>query len=120
MSVRERRLVPRWRLRAAVEVESDAGRWSGVSYDVSAGGIFIGASGAPPLGGRVAVLVLLPDGTRLSLGGVVRWVRPAATAAGLPAGFGLEWDALPLAALRAMLHFAELQEPAAAPLKLAL
>lgn len=112
MSERERRLYPRWSLHAAVDVESDAGRCAGISYDVSAGGIFVATHGAPALGVQVAVTVMLPDGTRLSLGGVVRWVRPRACAsAGLPAGFGIEWDYLPMEALRALLHFAELREP---------
>ncbi|HEY1586698.1 MAG TPA: PilZ domain-containing protein [Polyangia bacterium] len=112
MSGRERRLCPRWTLHAAIDVESDAGRWAGISYDVSAGGIFVATHGAPELGVQVAVTVMLPDGTRLLLAGAVRWVRPTTCASpGLPAGFGIEWDYLPMDALRALLHFAELREP---------
>ncbi len=42
----------------------------------------------------------------------MRWVRePERASAGLPAGCGIEWDALPMEALRSLLHFAELREP---------
>ena len=113
MSGRERRIFPRWSLHAAVDVAaSDGARWAGLSFDVSAGGIFVATPGTPAVGVAVAVTVTLPDGTRLELDGTVRWVRPPARAgAGLPAGFGIEWDELPMDALRALLHFAELRDP---------
>jgi Tfp pilus assembly protein PilZ len=111
VSGRERRRFPRWSLHAAVDVLSDDRCWSGLSYDVSAGGIFVATLEAPPLGLDVTNIVMLPDGTRLSLRGVVRWVRATADASGgLPAGFGVEWHELPMSALRAMLHFAELRD----------
>ena len=112
MTGRERRVFPRWSLHAAVDVASDRERFAGLSFDVSAGGIFVATHEAPPLGTDVAVQVTLPDGTRLDLAGVVRWVRPPARAsAGLPAGIGIEWHELPMDALRALLHFAELRDP---------
>jgi uncharacterized protein (TIGR02266 family) len=112
VSTREKRIFPRWSLHAAVDVESEDNLWAGLSYDVSAGGIFVATSGGPPVGTDVDVTVTLPDGTRLELAGTVRWVREAARAsAGLPAGIGIEWELLPMEALRSLLHFAELRDP---------
>lgn len=112
MSGREKRVFPRWSLHAAVDIESEDNLYAGLSYDVSAGGIFVATHDSPPIGTDVNIVVTLPDGTKLGLGGVVRWVRDAQRAsAGLPAGVGIEWDELPMAALRSLLHFAELRDP---------
>ena len=112
MNGRGRRVFPRWALHAAVDVESDDGLYAGLSYDVSAGGIFVATVDTPPIGADVEVTVTLPDGTRLELAGAVRWVRePEQASPGLPAGVGIEWDTLPMEALRLLLRFAELRDP---------
>jgi Tfp pilus assembly protein PilZ len=111
-SGREKRVFPRWTLHAAVDVATDDTVYGGLSFDVSAGGIFVATIDTPPIGSEVDVMVMLPDGTRLQLAGTVRWVRePACATPGLPAGCGIEWDDLPMEALRSLLHFAELREP---------
>jgi uncharacterized protein (TIGR02266 family) len=112
VSGRERRIFPRWSLHAAVDVASDDNFYAGLSYDVSAGGIFVATHQGPPLGTVVDVTVTLPDATKVALGGTVRWVRSVERASpGLPPGIGIEWDTLPMEALRSLLHFAELREP---------
>lgn len=112
MKGREHRVFPRWSLHAAVDVESDDNLYAGLSYDVSAGGIFVATVDSPPIGSAVAVKVLLPDGTKLDLNGTVRWIRDYDRAsAGLPAGVGIEWEELPMEALRSLLRFAELRDP---------
>jgi uncharacterized protein (TIGR02266 family) len=112
MNGRGRRIFPRWTLHAAVDLESDDNFYAGLSYDVSAGGLFVATVDMPPIGAAVDIVVTLPDATRLQLTGVVRWVRePARASSGLPAGIGIEWDALPMEALRQLMHFAELREP---------
>jgi uncharacterized protein (TIGR02266 family) len=99
-------------LHAAVDVESEDNLYAGLSYDVSAGGIFVATFDSPPIGSQVEVTVRLPDGSKIDLIGVVRWVRDSARATpGLPAGCGIEWNELPMDALRGLLHFAELREP---------
>jgi uncharacterized protein (TIGR02266 family) len=99
-------------LHAAVDLESEDCLYAGLSYDVSAGGIFVATIDTPPIGARVEVIVTLPDGTRLELAGVVRWVRePQQSSPGLPPGVGIEWDELPMDALRSLMHFAEMREP---------
>ena len=112
MKSREHRVFPRWSLHAAVDVASEDNLYAGLSYDVSAGGIFVATIASPPIGSAVAVTVTLPDGTRLDLAGTVRWSRDFQRAsAGLPAGVGIEWDNLPMDALRSLLRFAELRDP---------
>lgn len=112
MSGRERRIFPRWALHAAVDIESENNLWAGLSYDVSAGGIFVATHQPPAIGTDVRVSVTLPDGTKIELDGVTRWIRdPQRASPGLPAGVGIEWEELPMQALRALLHFAELREP---------
>lgn len=112
MSGREKRVFPRWSLHASVDIASEDNLWAGLSYDVSAGGIFVATHEGPPVGTEVDVTVTLPDGTKLELAGAVRWARDAARAsAGLPAGVGIEWDMLPMESLRSLLHFAELRDP---------
>jgi Tfp pilus assembly protein PilZ len=109
---REHRIFPRWTLHAAVDIASEDNLYAGLSYDVSAGGIFVATVDMPPIGRTVAVTVTLPDGQRLDLAGTVRWTRDVRQASsGLPAGVGIEWDTLPMDALRSLLRFAELREP---------
>ena len=112
MNGREHRVFPRWNLHAAVDITSEDNLYAGLSYDVSAGGIFVATVDMPPMGSAVSVTVTLPDGTRLELAGTVRWTREYRQAsAGLPAGVGIEWDLLPMEALRLLLRFAELRDP---------
>jgi len=104
--------LPRWAMSASIGIETEDNLYAGLSYDVSAGGIFVATYDAPPVGARVDVNVVLPDGRELMLGGVVRWVRDAELASdGLPAGCGIEWKGLPVEALRAFEKFAEEREP---------
>ncbi|MDB4964982.1 MAG: Signal recognition particle receptor protein FtsY [Myxococcales bacterium] len=106
------RALSRWALRAAVNMESEDNLYAGLSYDVSAGGIFVATFDTPPIGARVDLVLTLPDGLELALSGVVRWVREAQLASdGLPAGCGIEWDELPDGALLAFLRFAKAREP---------
>lgn len=102
----------RWAMSASIGLETEDNLYAGLSYDVSAGGIFVATVDTPPIGARVDVTVVLPDGLELSLAGVVRWVRDADLASdGLPPGCGIEWKGLPVEALRAFERFAEEREP---------
>jgi uncharacterized protein (TIGR02266 family) len=110
--MRERRILPRWELRAGVSLESDDNLYAGISCDVSAGGIFVATLAPPPVGCDVKVHVTMPDGSVLELEGAVRWVREEEkSSAGLPTGCGIEWHELPMHALRSLIHFAELRDP---------
>ena len=58
--MRERRILPRWELRAGVSLESDDNLYAGISCDVSAGGIFVATHAPPPVGSDVKVHVTMP------------------------------------------------------------
>lgn len=106
------RQYPRWVLHAAVDLQSQDCLYAGLSYDVSAGGIFVATLLMPPIGSMVGVNVTLPDGQKLELFGTIRWLRePSRASAGLPAGCGIEWVALDDQSLRSLMRFAELREP---------
>jgi Tfp pilus assembly protein PilZ len=95
-----------------VDLESDDNLYAGLSYDISAGGLFVATMESPPVGAPIDVVVMLPDGTRLELRGVVRWVRDVQQASpGLPPGCGIAWEQLPMDALHLLLRFAQLREP---------
>jgi uncharacterized protein (TIGR02266 family) len=65
--------------RRAVEVElgfqSDTNFYTGLTMDISSGGLFVATYDIPPVGTAVNVNFSLPGGPIMSLNGVVRWVR---------------------------------------------
>jgi Tfp pilus assembly protein PilZ len=106
------RSVARWALTAHVTLDSDDTLYAGLSYDVTAGGVFVATVDMPPVGARVDLAVTLPNGRELEVAGVVRWVRDADIASdGLPAGCGIEWKGLPLDAYDDVAAFAQEREP---------
>jgi Tfp pilus assembly protein PilZ len=109
---RERRVHPRWELHTVVDLQSDDNLYTGLSNDVSAGGIFVATLDTPPIGTEVQIKVTLLDGTVLDLTGVTRWVRGIRDAShGLPAGCGIEWHDLPAEALVSLMRFAQQRDP---------
>jgi uncharacterized protein (TIGR02266 family) len=103
---------PRWELHTAVDLQSDDNLYTGLSNDVSAGGIFVATLDTPPVGTEVQIKVTLPDGTLLELLGVTRWVRSVREASpGLPPGCGIEWIDLPMEALESLMRFAQQRDP---------
>lgn len=61
----------------AVEIgfQSETNFFTGLSMDISTGGLFVATYDVPPVGTRINVNFSLPHGPMLSLDGVVRWVR---------------------------------------------
>ncbi|HEY2743058.1 MAG TPA: PilZ domain-containing protein [Polyangia bacterium] len=106
------RSLPRWALCATLDGDSLDGLYAGLSYDVASGGVFVATWDMPPVGERVYLLLTLPDGGEVELGGVVRWVRDESLAGdGLPAGCGVECKGMPVDVLRALQAFAAEREP---------
>lgn len=106
------RLMPRWRLRASLDLTSEDGLYAGLSYDVAEGGIFVATYDTPIVGARVDLTLTLPDGSDVEVMGVVRFVRDAELASdGLPAGCGVECKGLSVDAQRAIADFATIREP---------
>jgi uncharacterized protein (TIGR02266 family) len=106
-SVEELRVHARAILEIEVTLESDHNFWTGITHDISEGGIFLATYASPPRGTEVSLELRLPDvDAPFALHGVVLWVREAAAAGeGAPAGCGLRWTGLSEEARHAIARF---------------
>jgi len=71
----ERREAPRRQVEVEIGYQSETNFFTGLSTDISAGGLFVASYDVPPLGTPVNVNFRLPGGPMMSLDGVVRWAR---------------------------------------------
>jgi uncharacterized protein (TIGR02266 family) len=74
-----------------IDLHSESHFFSGLSGDVSEGGLFVQTYRPLALGDRVQVAFDLPDG-RVEAEGIVRWRRPQSDS--VDAGVGLEFESL--------------------------
>jgi uncharacterized protein (TIGR02266 family) len=58
-----------------IGIQSDTNFFTGLSCDISSGGIFVATYDVPSIGAEVNVNFRLPGGPVVSVDGVVRWVR---------------------------------------------
>ncbi len=75
------------------------------------GGLFIATYRVQPLGTELELEFELPDGARVCAQGVVRWFREGAAAMSDRPGMGVEFTALPEAALVAIERFCRVRPP---------
>lgn len=76
LELEDQRAHPRVVLQTAVNLTSDTNFYTGLTNDISAGGVFVATYGVQPLGTRLRLELSLPDGgPPLSVDGEVRWVR---------------------------------------------
>jgi uncharacterized protein (TIGR02266 family) len=71
----ERREAPRRDVEVEIGFQSETNFFTGLSMDVSTGGLFVASYDIPPVGTEVNVNFNLPGGPMMSLNGIVRWVR---------------------------------------------
>jgi uncharacterized protein (TIGR02266 family) len=111
-SVGELRVQPRARLEIEVSLESEHNFWTGLTDNISEGGIFIATHTPPPKGTTVAMALLLPGATEaLAVKGVVAWIRePSVAIEGSPPGCGLRWTELSHEARHAINEFVARRE----------
>jgi uncharacterized protein (TIGR02266 family) len=77
----DRRLHPRYALTLAVTLRGDNNFYTGLSGNISGGGIFIATQHVLPIGTPVVMSLSLMHSTSITIRGTVRWVRaPEATA----------------------------------------
>jgi uncharacterized protein (TIGR02266 family) len=90
-----------------VSVESDHNFYTGITRDLSEGGVFVATFDPPHVGSLVELDLKLPDiELPFHLQGIVRWRRECDLASdGLPPGCGIEWLGLTSAALIAIQEF---------------
>jgi uncharacterized protein (TIGR02266 family) len=72
----DRRLAPRYAVAVEVSLESEHNFFTGLTQDLSSGGLFVATTSRPALGERVQLRMTLPTSpTPLDVLTVVRWVR---------------------------------------------
>ncbi|MCB9593429.1 MAG: TIGR02266 family protein [Sandaracinaceae bacterium] len=103
-------------LRAELEVEvglEGANRfYSGVTGDLSAGGLFVATDTPLMVGTELVLSFLLPDGYRIATDAVVAWVRaPRYRPDELPAGMGVRFERLSDTDRNALSHFLKDRPP---------
>ena len=98
-----------------VFVETDIGLYSdstfytGLSHDLSSGGLFVATYQPKPAGTRVSLYFVLPDGHEVEATGVVRWTRDASADA--PPGMGIAFEELDPTDLQAITRFCQARPP---------
>src|SRR5690348_12779863 len=98
MSVAERRIEERVPAGASIRIKFKTARDLEEYYlrDISHGGMFIATQKPHPLGEVLSLFLHLPEGDEIRLQARVVHVRtPAEVAPGLPAGMGVQFDAMP-------------------------
>lgn len=121
----DQRLHPRYELRLAITMKGENNFYTGLSENISEGGVFIATHHLLPLGTPVLLAFTLPtSGTLLSIYGTVQWVRgPDATATswnvfgggrelpGVMPGIGVQFHGVDPESLRAIREFMRQRTP---------
>jgi uncharacterized protein (TIGR02266 family) len=99
--------------RVFVEVEigltSESHIYTGLSFDVSTGGVFVATYEAAPPGTAVTLYFVLPAGQVVNAEGVVRWTRGAS--ADTPPGMGVAFTSISQESLAHIAAFCESRPP---------
>jgi len=89
----KRRQLPRLRFEVAIDLHSRSNFYTGVTENISEGGIFVATTDRPPIGSPVEVAFTLPSGHEIRGRGELRWTREPAS--GLSGGIGIGFEGLP-------------------------
>jgi len=104
----ERRGDARVPIETDVSLESDSQFFTGLTGNLSTGGVFIATYRPLPVGCTVVMKLSLPDG-ELRVKGTVRWSRD--TSSGASPGLGVAFDELSPADAERIARFCELRAP---------
>ena len=86
------RIADRVGVQVRVDLRSENTFFTGFSENISEGGLFIATEAPHEIGDELDVeLSLMGGGNRIAQKVVVRWIRPAEAAGGLPAGMGVQF-----------------------------
>lgn len=88
---------------------SDSTFYTGLSHDLSNGGLFVATYQPRPPGTQVSLYFVLPDGHEVEAAGVVRWTREASDDS--PPGMGIAFSNLEPADLQAITRFCAARPP---------
>jgi uncharacterized protein (TIGR02266 family) len=106
----ERRKSDRTPFLADLEFGEDAQFFTGLSLDISEGGLFVATYTEIPLGTRLVLCFDLPDGTAVEARGEVKWRRSAVVDGERP-GIGIAFTELPDEARRRIAELCERHSP---------
>jgi uncharacterized protein (TIGR02266 family) len=99
----ERRTAPRVRIELEIDFGSEHNFYSGLTLDISTGGVFVATHRRFNAGERLEFAISLPDRQEAVRGeGIVRWSRAQSELSDAPPGVGLEFVGLSADALEAI------------------
>lgn len=102
----ERRGAPRAELEVEVGLEGENRFFTGMTGDLSAGGLFVATDTPLMVGTELVLSFVLPDAYRVATDATVTWVRaPRYRPDELPAGMGVRFERLADADRKAIDHF---------------
>jgi len=103
----DRRLEPRYAVAVAVTLESDHNFYTGLTSDLSGGGLFVATHMIRPVGERIQLRITLPTSREpIEAMTEVRWIRATAMpGGGGEAGMGLQFLQLDVKAKDAIKAF---------------
>lgn len=102
------RLHPRACVSLTIGLTSEHNFWSGITLNVSEGGVFVATHQAVPVGTVLSLSIWLPRRTLPVVAlGEVRWTRPYGGEDGEPPGFGVRFVDVAPAALREIAAFVQ-------------
>jgi uncharacterized protein (TIGR02266 family) len=103
----QRRAHERVPLQVEVTLESDHNFYTGLTSDISVGGVFVATHALWPIGTRVCVHLTLPGFDRaIQVDAEVRWIRDGRFST-LPPGIGVRFEHLPGDVLGALTRFVQ-------------
>lgn len=104
----ERRRAPRYTVVAEVTFESETNFYSGLTENLSEGGLFIATLAPGRIGATIELELALPDGgPPIAVGAVVRWIRGGEDGDVPAPGMGVQFIDLPAEALDRIRWFTE-------------
>lgn len=109
----ETRAAPRAAVYATVALSSEHNFWTGLTMNVSEGGLFVATHNVVPLGTMLLLHMKLPfEPEQLVTLAEVRWTRPYSGQVDVPAGLGLQFvDTDPRVLAKIKRFVATIREP---------
>jgi uncharacterized protein (TIGR02266 family) len=100
-----RRRAPRANAYLCIDLCSQHNFWTGLTMDLSEGGVFVATHEILPVGSLVGLHLELPREKRIMTLGEVRWTRAFTNDDDIPPGLGIRFVGLDLASLTAIRRF---------------
>lgn len=107
------RVVPRASVQVAVDIASEHNFWTGITMNISEGGVFVATHRLEPKGASLVVELTLPEDEKPILAlAEVRWTRDYTESSDAPPGLGLKFVSIDSSALERIRAFVErVREP---------